>query len=56
MDQGLTSRKRAIKMLNTGLTDEEIEELLEEIDEETPVIAAPAALPTDNGDEENAEP
>jgi hypothetical protein len=38
--QGLTSRKRAIKMLNTGLTDREIDELIEEIDEETPVIKA----------------
>lgn len=60
MDQGLTSRKRAIKMLNTGLTDEEIEELIKEIDEETPVIAPPQPLPNNfnenDGDEENAEP
>jgi hypothetical protein len=56
MDAGLTSRKRAIKMLNTGLTDQEIEELLEEIDEETPVIAAPPPITEPNEDEENEEP
>jgi hypothetical protein len=53
-DAGFTSRKRAIKMLNSGLTDEEIDELIEEIDEETPVIAPPPLNPIE--DESNAEP
>lgn len=55
-DAGFTSRKRAIKMLNTGLTDEEIDELIEEIDDETPVISPPVMTFNDDEESDNAEP
>lgn len=45
VDAGFTSREKAIRVLNSSLTEEEIEELMEEIDEEKPQIVAPAGQP-----------
>lgn len=44
LEAGFTSRARAIRTLNAGLTEEEVEKLMEEIDEEKPAIV-PAAVP-----------
>ena len=53
VDSGFISRKRAIKILNTGLTDEEIDELIQEIDDEKPVIVESNQGVNDNGQQGN---
>lgn len=42
VDAGFTSREKAIRVLNASLSEDEIDELMEEINEETPVIVSPA--------------